>query len=212
MRPQRKEIERRLIAVLQVRCDRGRQRVCLPAVDFRRHGGKRARVVPRARRSATRTVGADHLAGHSRRSVRRGAAASGREGPAGPSTRADSRLGTAATIGKPFRCSSLCWNPRRAKSPMPPPKRLPKSAIPIASRRLTHFCRKPLPTRKPIAFAANITLAFRLLEQDQPAESAKILHTLEPLANEAGRCAILAGLVDAATREGRFVVVASACR
>ena len=40
-------------------------------------------------------------------------------------------------------------------------------------------------------------LANRLLEQNHRSEAAKIFHVLEPLANEAGRSSILAGLVEA---------------
>jgi HEAT repeat protein len=62
---------------------------------------------------------------------------------------------------------------------------------------LNEFLQKADSAAKPVAFAANLTLAARLLEQNHAAESAQILHSLEPSADDAGRSAILAGLVKA---------------
>jgi HEAT repeat protein len=62
---------------------------------------------------------------------------------------------------------------------------------------LNDYLKKADSAAKPIAFAANLSLANRLLERDHAAESARVFHSLEPSADDAGRCAILAGLVKA---------------
>jgi HEAT repeat protein len=74
-------------------------------------------------------------------------------------------------------------------------KALAQIGTPECAAPLQDFMQNAGPERKSLALDVNLTLSRRLIEQNHPAEGAKVLRALEKSADEAGRCAILAELV-----------------
>ncbi len=74
---------------------------------------------------------------------------------------------------------------------------------------LDKFLQKAGSAQKSVAFAVNLLLAARLRGQNHPAESMKIYRSLEPLADDAGHCAILAGLVEAQPEQAASLLLSA---
>ncbi|MCC6126091.1 MAG: HEAT repeat domain-containing protein [Pirellulales bacterium] len=71
---------------------------------------------------------------------------------------------------------------------------------------LNEFLQNAGPERKSHALDVNLALARRLVEQNHPAEGAKILRALEKTSDDAGRCAILAELVEAEPQNAGLLI------